>query len=66
MTNSIRKHRLMREWTQEELASKISVSRQTIFAIETGKYVPSVLIALKLAKTMEMQIEELFALEATD
>jgi putative transcriptional regulator len=66
MTNSIRKYRLMNEWTQEELASKVAVSRQTIFAIETGKYVPSVLIALKLSKVLDLSVEKLFALEAVD
>jgi putative transcriptional regulator len=48
--------------TQEKLSEKIGVSRQTIIAIEKGNYVPSVLLALKLAKFFKKPVEELFYL----
>jgi len=46
--------------TQEELASKVGVSRQTIIALEKGNYTPSILLALKIAAFFKMPIEELF------
>jgi putative transcriptional regulator len=46
--------------TQEELASKVNVSRQTIIAIEKGNYAPSVALALKLGKVLRTSVEELF------
>lgn len=46
--------------TQEELANKVGVSRQTIIAVEKGNYTPSVLLALKLAKFFDTPVEELF------
>jgi putative transcriptional regulator len=48
------------------LAEAISVSRQTIFAIETGKYIPSAILALKLSRALEKPVESLFSLEKTD
>ena len=48
--------------TQEELAEKVGVSRQTIIAIERGNYAPSVALALKLAKILKTTVEKLFAL----
>ena len=48
--------------TQEKLSEKVGVSRQTIIAIEKGNYVPSVLLALKLAKFFKKPVEELFYL----
>jgi putative transcriptional regulator len=58
--NSIQKHRLAVPLTQEELAHKAGVTRQTIIAMEKGNYAPSVLLALKLAKIFKTQVEELF------
>ncbi|TGE22501.1 transcriptional regulator [Hymenobacter aquaticus] len=52
--------------TQEELAQRIGVSRQTINALEAGKYVPSTVLALKLAAVFGKPVEQLFALEAAD
>ena len=46
--------------TQEELAGRVDVTRQTIIAIEKGNYVPSVLLALRLAKAFEVKLEEIF------
>jgi putative transcriptional regulator len=48
--------------TQEKLSEKVGVSRQTIIAIEKGNYIPSVLLALKLAKFFKRPVEELFSL----
>ena len=55
-------HKLRSAWgtTQEELAREVGVSRQTIIAIEKGNYVPSVLLAMKIAKFFERPVEEIF------
>lgn len=66
MRNKLRVARAIKNITQEELAKKISVSRQTIHSIENGKFVPSVLLALKLADFFEMKVDELFSLEESD
>ena len=52
--------------TQAELAELIRVSRQTINAMELGKYVPSTVLALRLAKIFEVEVEQLFQLEESD
>ncbi len=52
--------------TQTDLAEKVFVSRQSIIAIETGKYVPSTILSLKLAKVLGRKVEEIFILESTD
>jgi putative transcriptional regulator len=62
MQNSIYEIRMKSDITQEKLSEKIGVSRQTIIAIEKGNYVPSVLLALKLAKYFKKPVEELFYL----
>jgi putative transcriptional regulator len=49
--------------TQEELAKKVKCSRQTIHSIESGKFVPSVELALKLARALETPLEQIFSLE---
>ena len=66
MTNNIKVLRAMKNISQEDLAKKIKVSRQTINAMEKGKYVPSTLLALKLAQFFEKQVEEIFRLEDED
>ena len=66
MTNTIKVQRAIKNITQEELAKAISVSRQTINAMEGGKYVPSTVLALKLAKYFEVSVEEIFKLENDD
>jgi len=66
MKNSIRIERAIKNITQAELAEKIKVSRQTINAIESNKYVPSTLLALKIAKLFEKTVEDIFILEDTD
>ena len=66
MKNTIRVQRAINGLTQEELAQKISVSRQTINAMEANKYVPSTVLALKMAKVFNKPVEDLFILEKGD
>jgi putative transcriptional regulator len=66
MKNKTREERMRLGLTQQELADKIAVSRQTIFAIETGKYVPSAILVLKIAKLFNKKVEEIFLLEKND
>ncbi|MCL3780123.1 transcriptional regulator [Prolixibacteraceae bacterium JC049] len=66
MKNRIKEYRAKVDMKQEKLANEVGVSRQTIYAIEKGKYVPSTLLALKLARIFETSVEELFQLEEQD
>jgi len=66
MKNSIKVERAKKNITQAELAKLINVSRQTINAMELGKYVPSTVLALRLAKIFEVEVSEIFQLEDTD
>jgi putative transcriptional regulator len=66
MKNTLRVERAIRNVTQGELAEKIKVSRQTINAIESAKYVPSTVLALKIAAFFEKKVEEIFTLEEED
>ena len=66
MKNNIRVERAILRITQQQLAEKIGVSRQTINAIEADKYVPSTVLALKIARTCNKAVEEIFFLEDTD
>ena len=66
MKNTIRVARAEQRMTQQELADKVGVSRQTINAIESGKFVPSTVLALKIAPTFEKSVEEIFSLEDED
>ena len=61
--NNVYKFRDKANVTQEELAEAVSVTRQTIIAIEKGNYTPSVLLALKIAKFFKKPIEEVFILK---
>ena len=63
MRNRIRDFRTAKSWTQEDLAKAIGVSRQTINAIEKGKFDPSLPTAFRLAQLFETKIEELFIFE---
>jgi putative transcriptional regulator len=60
--NKLKVFRAMHDWTQEELARRVSVTRKTINTIEKGKYVPSTYLALKLARVFQVRVEELFQL----
>tara|TARA_B110000285_G_scaffold95584_1_gene109015 strand:- start:285 stop:485 length:201 start_codon:yes stop_codon:yes gene_type:complete len=64
--NNVKIHRAIVGYTQQDLAKKIGVSRQTINAIESGKYVPSTVLSLKIAQVFEKSMEDLFSLEGTD
>lgn len=66
MKNNIRVQRAIINITQEELARRISVSRQTINAMEKNKYIPSTLLALKIARVFGKPVEEIFELEHED
>ena len=66
MKNNLRVARAIKNITQGDLAKEISVSRQTIHSIENNKFVPSVLLALKLANFFEMTVDELFWLDEKD
>lgn len=66
MKNTIRVERGIRNITQAELAALISVSRQTINTIESNRYVPSTVLALKIARVFGKPVEEIFILEEED
>jgi putative transcriptional regulator len=63
VANSVREHRKNAGLTQEDLAAAMSVSRQTIISIEKGKYVPSLPLALKLARFFKCPTDNVFTLE---
>lgn len=60
INNRIKIYRAERDMTQEELASKVGVTRQTIIAVEKNKYVPSLELAFKIADVFEQSIEDVF------
>jgi len=66
MKNSIKVERAKKNITQADLAKLTKVSRQTINAMELGKYVPSTVLALRLAQIFEVEISEIFTLEDSD
>ena len=61
MTNRLRALRAQRDWTQEDLARRLDVSRQTVIAIESGRYFPSLPLAFKIAELFELPIEGVFS-----
>ncbi len=66
MQNKVKEYRIALQITQLDLADAISVSRQTIFAIETGKYIPSTILALKISIVLKLPVESIFMLENGD
>lgn len=66
MKNKVRDHRIAKGLTQQALASATGVSRQSIIAIEGGKYVPSTVLGLKIAKVLDSSVDHLFELEEGD
>lgn len=60
MKNRLEEFRTRNGWTQQELADRVEVSRQTIISLEGGRYNPSILLAFRLARIFKLQIEELF------
>ena len=64
MRNRLRVLRAERDWTQADLAEKLEVSRQTVNALETGKYDPSLPLAFRIARLFHVTIEDVFSPEA--
>lgn len=64
--NHVRRHRRLRDMTQEELADRVGVTRQTIISIEGGRYNPSVALALRLAGVFGVPVETLFEIGEED
>ena len=62
LRNTLRDAREGRGWTQAELAAAIGVSRKTINTVENGVFIPSTVVALKLAAALKMKVEQLFEL----
>ena len=63
LTNQIKVYRAKNDLTQAELADRVGVTRKTINTVETGRFVPSTILALKLARAFGVTVEELFDLE---
>ena len=63
MKNKLKVHRAMHDLTQEQLAEKLNVSRQTVVAIESNKYLPSLGLAFRLAALFQVKIEDLFSVD---
>jgi putative transcriptional regulator len=66
MTNCIKIERAIHDLTQEELAKKVGVSRQTINSIEKNKYVPSTVLSLKISAIFNKKVNDIFELESND
>ncbi|MCF2132019.1 helix-turn-helix transcriptional regulator [Strepomyces sp. STD 3.1] len=66
MKNKISEYRKNRGYSQDKLAEKLGVSRQTVISIEKGKYNPSLPLALIIAEIFELEIEDIFFLEESD
>ncbi|MDQ2954671.1 MAG: helix-turn-helix transcriptional regulator [Pseudomonadota bacterium] len=60
MNNNLKVLRAMRDWSQSDLADRLAVSRQSVNAIETGKYDPSLPLAFRIAELFESPIEDIF------
>ncbi|GFZ96960.1 MAG: transcriptional regulator [Sphingomonadales bacterium CG12_big_fil_rev_8_21_14_0_65_65_10] len=63
MKNRLKVLRAERDWSQQELAERLAVSRQSVNAIETGRYDPSLPLAFRIAQVFELHIEDIFAPE---
>ena len=66
MVNNLRHFREQQDLTQVQLADYVRVSRQSIISIEKGQYVPTTVLALKLASALKMTVEDLFELDKND
>ena len=66
LKNHLKQHRARLDLTQEELAERVGVRRQTILAIEKGHYAPSAMLALLLARELGMNVDDLFELETRE
>jgi putative transcriptional regulator len=63
MRNRVREQRLLRELSQAELAAALGVSRQTVISIESGRYLPSLPLAFRIAKLFDLPVDSVFALD---
>ncbi|HEY5426709.1 MAG TPA: helix-turn-helix transcriptional regulator [Candidatus Tumulicola sp.] len=66
MKNRLKVLRAERDWSQAELADRLGVARQTIVALEAGKYAPSLPLAFKIGKVFSQSVEDIFDADATD
>ena len=66
LQNKLKVYRAMKDWTQEELARRINVTRKTINTIEKGHYVPSTRLALRMALVFDTSVEEIFQLSEAE
>ncbi|MBS1520976.1 MAG: helix-turn-helix transcriptional regulator [Bacteroidetes bacterium] len=66
MKNTIKVERAKKNWTQADLAKEIGISRQGLNSIETGKFIPSTLLALRMAKVFGTTVEVLFQMEGDE
>lgn len=66
MKNRLEELRAANDWTQQELADRLSVSRQTIISLEQGRYNPSLLLAFRISTVFGLSIEEIFLDEETE
>ncbi|NKE04047.1 MULTISPECIES: helix-turn-helix transcriptional regulator [Mesobacillus] len=63
LTNRVKELRAKHRFTQNDLAERVDVTRQTIVALEKGSYIPSLLLAMKIARVFQLPIEEIFFME---
>ena len=61
--NQIRDLRAAGELTQQELADRVGVTRQTVIALETGRYAPSLLLAMRIARVFDVKVEDVFKID---
>ncbi|CAM3812110.1 helix-turn-helix transcriptional regulator [Mesobacillus thioparans] len=66
LTNRVKELRAKHHYTQNDLALAVDVTRQTIVALEKGSYIPSLLLAMKIARTFKLPIEEIFFIEGEE
>ena len=66
LKNQIKVYRAMNDWTQEELAHRVSVTRKTINTIENGVFVPSAYLAIKIARAFGVSVEDIFQIDESD
>ena len=66
LSNTLKVHRAVHNLTQADLALKVGVSRKTINTVENGKFIPSTVLALKIAKVLKVTVEDIFSLKQDD
>lgn len=66
MTNTVKLERARINLSQQDLAERVQVSRQTIHSIESGKFMPSYILAVKIARVLNIPVQELFVVEEKD